>query len=107
MSFRPPSSLNSGSGGVLDPLALEILSEKADALGRAGAKVESTLSALAAAETAGRDEEVLRGLIDAAADAVWGFFIQREICGFRSQADVIRRYSIPQRVLARVGVARR
>ena len=46
-------------------------------------------------------------LLDTAADAVWAFFIQREICGLRDQRDLIRRYDIPKEVLARVGIVRR
>ena len=46
-------------------------------------------------------------LLDDAADKVWAFFIQREICGLRSQKDAIRRYGIPPEVMARLGIVRK
>jgi hypothetical protein len=45
--------------------------------------------------------------VDEASDAVWAFFIQREICGLRNGRDVIQRYAIPNEVLAKVGAVRR
>ena len=47
------------------------------------------------------------GTLMDAADKVWAFFIQREMCGLRSQKDAIRRYAIPPEVIARLGVVRR
>ncbi len=104
MSLKPPQSFTTGSAGRLDALAYELMAEKADALGRSGQKVEAALAALSAlSEEAHPDtrEEVLHR----AADAVWSFFIQREICGFRNQADAVRRYQIPPEVMARLGAA--
>ncbi|WP_408014690.1 DUF6665 family protein [Rhizobium rhizophilum] len=42
----------------------------------------------------------------AAANAVFALTVQRELCAFRSQADMVRRYAIPSDVTARVGVSR-
>lgn len=80
-------------------LRYELLEEQASSLGRAGRKVEQALAALSAHEGEGRDK-VLR----AAADAVWGFFVQREIMGFRDRAAVVSQYAIPREVLNRLGV---
>jgi hypothetical protein len=38
-----------------------------------------------------------------AAQAVYAYFIQRELCGLRRHRDVIREYAIPDEVLARLG----
>ncbi|MCY1300260.1 hypothetical protein D9M70_498210 [compost metagenome] len=46
-------------------------------------------------------------LLDEAADVVWAFFIQREICGLRDSRDAVRRYGIPKEVMARLGIVRR
>jgi hypothetical protein len=46
-------------------------------------------------------------LLDGAADLVWAFMIQRELCGFRNWDAVVKHYSIPREVLNRVGQVRR
>ena len=80
-------------------LRYELLGEQAASLGRAGQKVETTLAAL-------RDHPGGEGravLVKAAADAVWGFFVQREIMGLRDRTTVIAHYGIPREVLNRLG----
>ena len=42
-------------------------------------------------------------VLKAAADAVWGFLVQREIMGLRDRAAVIALYDIPREVLVRIG----
>lgn len=103
MSFRPPSSFSPANGTALLALDYELAAEKADALGRAGRKVEAALAALAQARADGVAPPRTEVLVDQAAELVWAFFVQREICGFRSQADAVERYRIPPEVLARVG----
>ena len=90
---------------MMSPLEIELAGEKADALARAGRKLEEALLRLEAA----RDEDgALRDpLIDAAADAVFGLTNQRELCGLRNQTDMVRRYQIPKEVMARVGITRK
>ena len=101
MSMRMPS--NFGRTGVqesaLDLLGHEILAEKAAALGRAGQRVEETLARL---RENGGDEQRPR-LLREAAEAVHGYFIQRELCGLRKHDAVIREYNIPRAVLVRLG----
>jgi hypothetical protein len=46
-------------------------------------------------------------LLEGAADLVWAFMIQRELCGFRNWDAVVKDYSIPREVLSRVGQVRR
>ncbi|MFP5077599.1 DUF6665 family protein [Rhizobium sp. YIM 134829] len=105
MVVRPPSSFtNPGARTTgFDLLEYELMSERADALGRHGLKVETAIARLeACSEPAERE-----ALLDAAADAVWSFFITRELCGLRSNKDAIARYRIPREVIARLGVVRK
>lgn len=83
-----------------DALGQEILAEKAASLGRAGRKAEAGLAALR--EHSG-DPETRAVLVKSAADAVYAWFIQRELCGLRRHHDVIRDYAIPNEVLVRLG----
>jgi len=96
---------NIGQAGAqesaLDLLGHEILSEKAAALGRAGQRVGQTLARL---REDGEGEHRAR-LLKEAADAVHGYFIQRELCGFRKHDAVIREYGIPRAVLLRLGAS--
>lgn len=100
MSLRMPG----GPGGI-DPmrtgigvLDYEIAGEMASSLGRAGERVATTLADLAKARE-GKRAAALRE----AADAVYAYFIQRELCGLRRHDDAIREYGIPREVLARLG----
>ena len=103
MAVRAPTSFSSVSprDAALDALSHEIAGEQATSLGRAGRRVEETLDRLAA--SGGGDAELLRALIQDAADAVYAYFIQRELMGLRRHQDVIREYRIPDAVLARLG----
>lgn len=85
----------------------EVLAEKASSLGHHGRMVEKTMAALHAfdAEPATHEERLV--LVKAAAQAVWKFFVQRELCGLRDQREIIRFYRIPKEVLNRLGVMER
>ena len=100
MSLRPPQNYAHGNltKSSLDVLQYELMAERADSLGRAGLKAEAALARLAES-----NEEDKQTLIDAAADAVYWLFIQREMCGLRNGRDVIARYAIPGVVIARLG----
>jgi hypothetical protein len=102
MSLRAPNFLwKAGAGdAALDLLGHEILAEKAAGLGRTGAEVEKSLARLRDHQGSEAEREVL---LKAAADAVYAWFIQRELCGFRRHDAVIRQYDIPKAVLARLG----
>jgi hypothetical protein len=101
MSVRMPT--NFGRSGAqesaLDLLGHEILAEKAAALGCAGQRVEETLARL---REHGEGGDRIR-LLKEAAEAVHGYFIQRELCGLRKHDAVIREYNIPRAVLVRLG----
>ncbi len=110
MSVRPPQSFGNPGGarqGGLDILEYELMAERADALGRHGLRVEKAIAALQGLGDPETTPEGREALLDAAADAVWSFFIQREICGLRSNRDAIERYGIPKEVVARLGVVRK
>ena len=84
--------------GALSDLAGQMMAEQASNLGRMGRTVERTLADLAAA---GPDTRPAR--LAAAAEAVWRYFIQREVSGVRNHAPAIADYRIPGAVLARLG----
>lgn len=108
MALRPPSRyagnalVGTGSSGGLNPLDHEIAGEKAASLGRAGERVQSCLAALRASAP---DDGDRTALVKSAAEAVYAYFIQRELCGLRRHQDVIRDYAIPGEVLARLGAS--
>ena len=79
-------------------LRYELLQEQAASLGLAGRKVEKALAALREHEGEGRAE-----VLKAAADAVWGFLVQREIMGLRDRAAIVAEYGIPREVMNRIG----
>lgn len=109
MSLRPPSRYSGSalpgggtSAGLFAPLDHEIAAEKASALGRAGEKVETALGRLRALEPGAPERAAaLKG----AADAVWAYFVQRELCGLKRHHDAIRDYAIPAEVLVRLGAS--
>ena len=78
----------------------EIMAERARSLGNAEARVIKTLKLLA--EGQGNRATAL----DDARDAVWSYFVQRELVGFRRHTDVIRDLDIPANVLAGLGASR-
>jgi hypothetical protein len=80
----------------------EIRGEKAAALGDAARRVEAALAAIRRElNDADRDR-----LLDEAAEAVWGFLIQRELMGLRDREAIIAYYDLPREVLNRTGIIR-
>jgi len=79
-----------------------LLNESAANLGRLGRAVQSALARLheldAFASAAERE-----AVLYACADAVWQYFVQREVCGLVDHRRVIESYAIPVEVLRRVG----
>lgn len=101
MSLRPPNAFTQHiSDSVDSALNVEILEEKAASLGRAGKLVEKTLAALRACDAAGPSRQ---NHVRAAADAVYAYFIQRELCGLKDQDAAIKTYAIPAQVIAILG----
>ena len=112
MAVRIPQSLSTGlqpetGWSVLDH---ELREQKAHTLGILSGQVEQALAALRAFDAEAQEpdrEHRRRALLDGAADRVWAFMIQRELCGFRNWEAVVKDYSIPREVLSRVGQVRR
>jgi len=100
-SFRLPQNLTARLKVETGESVLhyELMEEQAQSLGRAGRKVEAALAALRDHPGGEGRTETLR----AAADAVWGYFVQREVIGLRNRAEVIAQYDIPREVLVRLG----
>ena len=84
-------------------LEAEVAAEKAAALGRAGKAIEQALARLDAND----DPQLREALLLDAAEAVQGYFLQRELNGLRDQRAIIRELNIPRQVLNRIGVMRR
>lgn len=102
MSLRIPGSNDPAQRGRtgLDVLDHEIAAEMATSLGHAGRKVEAIMRKLNAGDLA---EAERPALVKEAAEAVYAFFVQRELCGLKRHDDVIAAYAIPRAVIARLG----
>ena len=79
----------------------EIAHERANSLGAAEARVIKTLKLLAESPA---DRQAA---LDDARNAVWAYFVQRELIGFRRHADVIRDLGISGEVLGGLGVMKK
>ena len=79
----------------------EVLAERAASLGAAEQRVKTTMAAYQDAEKDKRHQQLAE-----AQKAVWGYFVQRELCGFKSHQDVIAAFSIPREVLNGLGAVR-
>ncbi|HTV67805.1 MAG TPA: DUF6665 family protein [Rhizobiaceae bacterium] len=93
------TAIASGKSSI-DLLEYEMMAEKASSLGRAGHKVEQVMAELKAFDGG---PEARLPIVKRAAEAVYAYFIQRELCGFRRHNEIIREYQIPNEVLARLG----
>ncbi|KFB09476.1 DUF6665 family protein [Nitratireductor basaltis] len=78
----------------------ELVEEMAVSLGAAGRSAEEAVSALDGLPESG---ELREKLLKQAAEAVYAYFIQRELCGLKRHDEVIRDMGIPRMVLARLG----
>ena len=99
-SLRLPQSFERPLAGESFEAAFnrEIAEEQAASLGRMGRKAEAALAALRAHEGEGRAE-----VLKKAADAVWCFFVQREVMGLRDRAQIVADYQITREVMVRLG----
>lgn len=100
MTLRPPARFDPSAGLGANPLEIEIAGEKAAALGRSGERVEQTLARLRALDSGAPERSAS---LREAVEAVYAYFIQRELCGMRRHHDIIREYAIPNEVLVRLG----
>jgi hypothetical protein len=96
------------SGGAFDLLKTEIAAESASSLGHHGRQVETAMNALRAFDAAGNGAAEQRlDLLKTAANAVWKYFVQREMCGMRDHRWVITEYGITNEVMFRMGAIER
>lgn len=90
------------------PLENELRGEAAASLGvsarRLKRKLDLLRKSLAAGTQSGQHHE---RLVDEAAEALWGFVVQREILGIHDTEHVIRTYDVPPEVWKRLGVRRK
>ena len=113
MIVRPPRSFAPRPADVaFDALQHEVLQEKASTLGRLTDALERALAELrrfeAEAAGSGEAEGARREtLLQAAAEALWEFVIQREACGLRNTDAVLKHYGVPASIRLRMGVTRR
>ncbi len=106
MALRLPQNQGRGDTPSLGALDYEIAQQKAETLGRVGRQVEKVLARLRAIPQDDPDEgqrQRRTSLLDEAAERVWAFMIQRELCGFGHWDAVVRDYAIPREVLIRMG----
>lgn len=132
MAFRSPRSLTGAAAHDASPLAYEIAQQKALTLGRVGARFARALEVLrefdesargthgdgrgpaaGAVSSAGnrraRDPESGKSpaareeLVADAAEALWCYVIQREVCGFQGVEWILREYDVPREVHLRMG----
>ena len=80
----------------MEVLEAEMIGEQAYALGLVAKKMERALDAYAKSNGDPRHTQL-------AADAVYAFFVQRDLLGLDNHDYVIDFYNIPKSVLARVG----
>jgi hypothetical protein len=86
------------------PLEHALNAERALTLGKLGREVEATLRTWRSLSDS-REPDRRAAALHACADAVWRYFIQREVQGLTSHEPVIEFYRIPPEVLARVGAS--
>jgi len=84
-----------------EQLQHEIMAERASSLGTAEMRVIGSMERLNALE-GGEDRNFA---LAEARHAVWAYFVQRELSGFRRHQDVIRHLGITREVLNGLGAA--
>jgi hypothetical protein len=90
-----------------DPLTAEMVGESALSLGRAGARLQRALDALAAHDVVAGDPAARAGLVDDAGEAAWGYVVLRGALGWHDDRAALDVYAVPAEVRARMGVIRR
>jgi hypothetical protein len=108
MTMRPADPGFAAHASPSAALDYEIAQEMASALGRLGRALEAALAALRQHDDS---RSVFNGtraeLVHQASHALWCFMVQREACGLRDPAPVLRAYGVPREVYARMGAALR
>jgi len=99
--LRMPGSTNSTFRQTgIDVLDYELAGEIATALGHAGRNAQECVERLLAYSGDAEERVAVR---KKAVDAVYAYFIQRELAGMRKHDEIIRELNIPREVLVRLG----
>jgi len=95
----------------VDTVQQEIAEEKADALGRAGRRLQLTLERFRELEQRPADPEHTQPkrerLLWELAERIESLIVQREACGLRDSRYVLAFYGVPGEAVARIGAKRR
>lgn len=96
-----------------NPIEYQFAGEAAASLGQAGRRLRKALDALkkhdaqvasGARRASPADRE---GIVAAAAEAYWGYVVQKELLGLQDPEYIAREYDVPKEVLATAGPKRR
>lgn len=99
--LRMPGSTGSSVRQTgIDALDYELAGEIASALGHAGLNAQKCVANLLAFSGDAEERVAVRRK---AVDAVYAYFIQRELAGMRRHDEIIREFNIPKEVLVRLG----
>lgn len=81
----------------------EYNAERASRLGQLGKAVEASLAKLQSLPARTKPEK-RKALVWACADAVWQYFLQRELLGLTDHTPVLEVYAVPKEVMVKVGI---
>jgi hypothetical protein len=99
--LRPPGSASSSFPQTgIRTLDYELAGEMAAALGHSGRQAQQSVTNLLA--FVGNESEGA-AILKKAVDAVYAYFIQRELAGMRNHEEIIRALHIPREVIVRLG----
>ena len=87
----------------LKALEHEYNAERAGRLGYLGKAVEASLAKLQSLPARTKPEK-REALVWECADAVWQYFLQRELLGLMDHTPVLEVYAIPREVMVKVGI---
>lgn len=96
-----------------NPLDYEFAGEAAASLGQSGRRLRKALDALndydsqVAACAHHTDPAEREGLLAVAAEAYWGYVVQRELLGLQDPEYIAREYHVPREVVLTAGPRRR
>jgi hypothetical protein len=93
------------NGFLVDSLQREIAQEKAQGLALTEKRLLAALDAYRQqppGATAAQRERIMWQLVDTATS----FVVQREACGLRDAARILKLYAVPAEVVARMGIRR-
>jgi hypothetical protein len=108
--MMPNAGASPMSQYFIDTVQHEVAEEKADALGRAGRRLQHALEAFRELEQRSPSQEQARvkreHLLWELAERVESLIVQREACGLRDWRDVLAFYGVPGEAVVRVGAKR-